>query len=141
MNFAYLLYEATRENLSDLERRDLVASIRREGRKRTVFVCSSAVISLFLFGLVLVFFERALHSSSPAFLILIGFFVVYVILTPIAALAICAAWERKACSIALVQKAIRPSVCLRCLYDLKGTHSQMCPECGEPLASPREEQQ
>lgn len=43
---------------------------------------------------------------------------------------------RRMLSKTLYRKGIRPNFCLRCLYDLKGSVSEQCPECGEKLAPP-----
>ena len=40
----------------------------------------------------------------------------------------------------LKAEGMRPIMCLRCKYNLTGTTSADCPECGEPLAPPKEEQ-
>jgi 4-hydroxybenzoate polyprenyltransferase len=49
--------------------------------------------------------------------------------------------ERCRLSKVLHQRGIRPWICLRCIYDLKGSVAEACPECGEPLAPPVESDQ
>ena len=61
---------------------------------------------------------------------------------PFVLLALCAATERRpflrACAVELLARGIRPAGCLACGYNLTGSVSDHCPECGDPLA-PRAE--
>ncbi|MBX2850458.1 MAG: hypothetical protein KTR15_01785 [Phycisphaeraceae bacterium] len=44
-------------------------------------------------------------------------------------------WKRKLSAV-LCEVSVRPKACLICDYDLYGSVSKQCPECGEPLANP-----
>lgn len=41
---------------------------------------------------------------------------------------------KRAFSELLIEKGIRPATCLRCGYNLRGSTSDTCPECGEKTA-------
>ena len=65
--------------------------------------------------------------------------VLWAVSAPFLLLALCAAIERRhfrrACAVELLIRGIRPSGCFECGYNLTGTVSDHCPECGAALAT------
>lgn len=133
LNSARTIYSATQGLMEWHGRRDLIATVRKQGQRRTQLAFCIPLITL---PFVAVIGKIAYLLIDSAFMraAIIMTIPLYLVLGCLYALYFCAKCERIESARLLHERGVRPLICLKCLYDLHGLTARQCPECGEALA-------